>query len=175
MRSLKPSKSFLALSCRALVICGSWNKQGFGKLLFASALVESRMGAVAWGLWPTPRFPSPLIKPDVPISGIRLSGWLHREARDGAARGRRWRHRTPRPRCMTSNVNRRLRGPLLLLPRPTPAVTTACCDAEAATLVHDGSPPVTANSPFRRAVPTTPADRVGARVDYFPTRAAFPT
>src|SRR5664279_684955 len=30
------------------------------------------MGAVAWGLWPTPRFPSPLIKPDEPISGIRL-------------------------------------------------------------------------------------------------------
>src|ERR1700674_4877051 len=28
--------------------------------------------------------------------------------------------------------------------------------------------------PFRRAVPTTPADRVGARVDCFPTRAAFP-
>jgi len=27
----------------------------------------------------TPRFPSPLIKPDVPISGIRLSDWLHRE------------------------------------------------------------------------------------------------
>src|SRR6266571_1287675 len=36
------------------------------------------MGAVAWGLWPSPRFPSPLIKPDVPISGIRLSDWLHR-------------------------------------------------------------------------------------------------
>ena len=34
--------------------------------------VESRMGAVAWGLWPTLRFPSPLIEPDVPISGIRL-------------------------------------------------------------------------------------------------------
>jgi hypothetical protein len=28
--------------------------------------------------------------------------------------------------------------------------------------------------PFRRAVPTTPADRMGARVDCFPTRAAFP-
>ena len=41
------------------------------------------MGAVAWGLWPSPRFPSPLIKPDVPISGIRLSDWLHRKARDG--------------------------------------------------------------------------------------------
>jgi hypothetical protein len=35
----------------------------------------------------------------------------------------------------------------LLLPRPTPAVTTAYCDAEAATLVRDGSPPVTANHP----------------------------
>jgi hypothetical protein len=34
------------------------------------------MGAVAWGLWPMP--PSPLIKSDEPISGIRLSDWLHR-------------------------------------------------------------------------------------------------
>jgi len=48
--------------------------------------------------WPSLRFPSPLIKPDVPISGIRLSGWLHREARDVAARGKRWRHRTPSSR-----------------------------------------------------------------------------
>ena len=29
-------------------------------------------------------------------------------------------------------------------------------------------------SPFRRAVPTTPADRAGARVDCFPAHAAFP-
>jgi hypothetical protein len=43
------------------------------------------MGAVAWAFWPSPRFPSPLIKPDVPISGIRLSVRLHREARDRAA------------------------------------------------------------------------------------------
>jgi len=35
--------------------------------------VESRMGAVAWGNLPTLRFPSPLIKPDVPNYGIRLS------------------------------------------------------------------------------------------------------
>src|SRR5229473_3595224 len=47
-----------------------------------SVQVESRMGAVAWGLWPSPRFPSPLIKPGVPISGTRLSDWLHREAYD---------------------------------------------------------------------------------------------
>lgn len=38
------------------------------------------MGAVPWGLWPTPRFPSPLIKPGVPNSGTRLSDWLHRKA-----------------------------------------------------------------------------------------------
>ena len=30
-----------------------------------------------------------LTDPDVPISGIRLSGWLHREARHVAARGKR--------------------------------------------------------------------------------------
>jgi hypothetical protein len=28
--------------------------------------------------------PSSLIKPDVPISGIRLSDWFHRKARGGA-------------------------------------------------------------------------------------------
>jgi hypothetical protein len=28
--------------------------------------------------------------------------------------------------------------------------------------------------PFQRAEPTTPADRAGARVDYFPAHAAFP-
>jgi hypothetical protein len=47
------------------------------------ALVESKMGAVAWGLWPTPRFPSPLIEPDVPISAIRLTDWFHRKAHVG--------------------------------------------------------------------------------------------
>jgi len=40
-------------------------------------------------------------------------------------------------------------------------------------------PPVTGlprlpEPPFRRAVPTTPADRAGARVDCFPAHAAFP-
>src|SRR5262249_27007749 len=58
------------------------------------------MGAVAWDLWPSPRFPSPLIKPDVPISGIRLSGWLHRKAHDGAARRERSKHwRAPPSLC----------------------------------------------------------------------------
>jgi hypothetical protein len=59
------------------------------------ALVESRMGAVAWGLWPALRFPSPLIETDMPISGIRLSDWFHREAHAGALRGRRSRRSKP--------------------------------------------------------------------------------
>src|ERR1700720_2251567 len=43
-----------------------------------AAKVELRMGVVARGLRPTPRFPSPLIKPDEPISGVRLPGLVHR-------------------------------------------------------------------------------------------------
>src|SRR5277367_3131729 len=63
-------------------------------------------------------------------------------------------HQSPPPHHLQKRT--RSRGPLLhrrypastlLLPRPTPAVTTAWCDAEAATLVRDGSPPVTTNHP----------------------------
>ena len=57
--------------------------------------VESRMGAVAWGQWPAPRFPSPLIEPDVPVSGIRLSDWLHRKAHGVTDQGRRSRRSRP--------------------------------------------------------------------------------
>jgi hypothetical protein len=44
---------------------------------------------------------------------------------------------------------------------------------EAASPVQNGSPPLPA-SPSRRAMPITPADRMGAYVDYLPIRAAFP-
>jgi hypothetical protein len=44
----------------------------------------------------TLRFPSPLIEPDVPISGIRLSDWLHRKAHGARDQGRRSRRSTPR-------------------------------------------------------------------------------
>jgi hypothetical protein len=40
--------------------------------------VEDERGSL--GHAATLRFSSPLIEPDVPISGIRLSDWLHREA-----------------------------------------------------------------------------------------------
>src|SRR5215212_5626655 len=52
--------------------------------------VESRTGAVA-----LPRFPSPLIKPDVRISRIRLSDWLHLQAHGGGPRWTRRSWRTP--------------------------------------------------------------------------------
>src|SRR6202451_4032922 len=46
-------------------------------------------------------------------------------------------------------------------------------DVEAATLAVTGLPRLP-DPPFRRAVPTTPADRTGARVDCFPAHTAFP-
>jgi hypothetical protein len=52
-----------------------------------------------------------LIEPDVPISGIRLSDWLHCRAHDGTHQGRRSRHSTPRSPCNTAKEN-------LWFPRP---------------------------------------------------------
>jgi hypothetical protein len=46
--------------------------------------VEDGRGGL--GLVATPRFPSPLIKPDVQISRIRLSDRLHLTAHGGAPR-----------------------------------------------------------------------------------------
>jgi hypothetical protein len=155
----------------------------------------------------TLRFPSPLIEPDVRISRIRLSDWLHRQAHreeltPQAASARRalflrlsiqlslkdpdhsrccQAHRqSPSPRLLRKRA--RSQGPLLrrhypastlVRPCPTPALAAACRDVEAATLALTGLPRLP-EPPFRRAVPTTPADRAGARVDCFPARAAFP-
>jgi len=87
---------------------------------------------------------------------------------------------SPSPRLLRKRT--RSQGPLLrryysastlLRPCPTPAVAAACRDVEAATLTVTGLPRLP-EPPFRRAAPTTPADRAGARVDCFPARAAFP-
>src|ERR1700694_4499550 len=61
----------------------------------------------------------------------------------------------------------------LIRPCPTPAMAAACRDVEAATLPMTGLPRLP-EPPFRRAVPTTPADQADAHVDCFPTHAAFP-
>ena len=49
----------------------------------ANGRVEERRGSL--GHSAAPRLPSPLIKPDVPISSIRLSDWLHLNAIGGLA------------------------------------------------------------------------------------------
>jgi hypothetical protein len=71
------------------------------------AHVESRTGAVR-DLLAVARFPFPLIKPDVRISRIRLSDWLHRKAH---GRGPRWTRRkrsTPISPKTTASEKRRV-------------------------------------------------------------------
>ncbi len=51
--------------------------RGGGRLPVAMA---GAFAAAPQSGWPWPRFPSPLIEPDVRISRIRLSDWLHRKA-----------------------------------------------------------------------------------------------
>ena len=154
------------------------------------------------------RFLSPLIKPDVPISGIRLSDWLHRKAHDTrpsmqmlcdntqivtvfALRYSSHQCRlismvligirqspiigffesTPEVRVPCSagiTQHQRSYDPVRLPPGP-PSKTTLRSRPSSQT----GLPRLPA-SPFRRAVPTTSADQVGAHVDCFPTHAAFP-
>src|SRR5580658_9807722 len=66
---------------------------------------EGRGGCEALGQWL--RFPSPLIKPDVRISRIRLSDWVHCKARGGGSRCKRLSWRTPRSPKICARENRR--------------------------------------------------------------------
>ena len=61
----------------------------------------------------------------------------------------------------------------VIRPCPTPARSIAASDVEAATSDRTGIPRLPA-SPFQRAAPNTPGDRMAARVDCFAIRAAFP-
>src|ERR1700704_5638115 len=60
---------------------------------FAFGRVEDGRGSL--GHSATLHFPTPLVEPEVPISGIRLSDWLHRKAHDGAVSRRRSRRSRP--------------------------------------------------------------------------------
>jgi hypothetical protein len=78
---------------------------------------------------------------------------------------------TPEVRALRSaGITRHQRSydPVRLPPRPPPVATLRPLPSPVTGLPRLPEPP------FRRAVPTTPADRAGARVDYFPARAAFP-
>jgi hypothetical protein len=80
------------------------------------------------------RFPSPLIKPDVRVSRIRLSGWLHRVAHGGGPKWTRRRRRTPSAPNTASGGKRRCRA-------------RAPCDGEPGSTErgdrHDCPPPAT--------------------------------
>ena len=73
------------------IVPGAAKKRTFPEVAFGR--VEDRRGSL--GHLATLRFPSSLIEPDVPISGIRLSDWFHREAHSVAARGKRSRRSRP--------------------------------------------------------------------------------
>src|SRR5262249_22783336 len=66
-----------------------FNKQNPGGAIGGGSIGRVEDGRGRLGHAATLRFPSPLVEPDVPISGIRLSDWLHREAHNGTVRGRR--------------------------------------------------------------------------------------
>ncbi len=65
--------------------------------------VEDERGAGVPG-----RFSSPLVKPDVRVSRIRLSDWLHREAHGGGPRWTRRRCSTPSAPNTASREKRRV-------------------------------------------------------------------
>ena len=78
---------------------------------------------------------------------------------------------TPEVRVLSSTGITRLQrsyDPVRLPPVPPPEATLRPLPS------HQTGLPRLPEPPFRRAVPTTPADRAGALVDCFPAHAAFP-
>src|SRR5262249_8995892 len=82
-------------------------------------------------------------------------------------------HLRKRTRSQGPLLNWHCPASTLVRPCPTSALAAACRDVEAATLTVTGLPRLP-KPPFRRAVPTTPADRAGADVDCFSAHTAFP-
>src|SRR5258708_17036941 len=72
----------------------------------------------------TLRFPSPLIKPDEPISGIRLSDWLHRKAHGAQTNRTRLRH-GEQLSFATRHSNLRRRLSLMVFAGSSPITTTS--------------------------------------------------
>src|SRR5260370_4375977 len=174
---------------------GAVRKGSFGR-------VEDGRGSL--GHSATLRFPSPLIEPALPISGIRLSDWLHREVHgeqtnrtrlrcgllrpstqqspaapviDGVCRLIANHHdlaifeSAPEVRALSSASITRLQrsyGPVRLPPWPPPFATSRPLPSPLTGL------PRLPESPFRRAVPTTPAHQTPPRAAFSPAHAAFP-
>jgi hypothetical protein len=87
------------------------NSRKYGELAGSGELLKHRPGCRVEdgrGGGMPPRFPSPLIKPDVRISRIRLSDWLHRKAHGGGSKPTRRRWSTPRVPNTASRGKRRV-------------------------------------------------------------------
>ena len=105
--------------------------------------VESRRGAVAWALWASLRFLSPLIKPDVRISRIRLPDRLHLKAHGGGPRWTRRRRITPNSPNATVSGKRLVPRDDTLWPVPPSPLRRASSEGSGASRVLSGSSPVT--------------------------------
>jgi hypothetical protein len=77
----KPTRQRGLLRARRERPCASCAAEQSDELAASNCRVEDRRGGL--GHVATLRFLSSLIKPDVPISGIRLSDQLHRKAHGG--------------------------------------------------------------------------------------------
>src|SRR3982075_829296 len=83
------------------------------------------------------------------------------------------RHLRKRTRSQGPFLSQHYPASTVIRPRPTPAMAAAFATLRPLPSPLTGLPRLP-EPPFRRAVPTTPADRAGARVDCFPARTAFP-
>jgi len=93
----------------------------------------------------TPRFPSPLIKPDVPISSIRLSDWLHcRLTEERCALGLSG--TTPNFPNTTSSPKRWVPRECTCCRRLSSPYSTAFSGVSGSYLVFSGSSPITSPS-----------------------------
>src|SRR3954470_13484055 len=88
----RPPRGFAAFGARSPEL-GATSPQFITPTLVAAGRVEGGRGGL--GHAASPRFPSPLVKPDVRISRIRLSDWLHPKAHGGGPRCTRRRRSTP--------------------------------------------------------------------------------
>src|SRR5258708_5527447 len=131
---------------------------------FTARYTESKLTARGFGTVSNSPSPSTQQSPAAPvIDGVcrLIANHLHLAIFESA----------PEVRALSSASITRLQrsyGPVRLPPWPPPFATSRPLPSPLTGL------PRLLEPPFRRAVPTTPADQTGARVDCFPAHAAFP-
>jgi hypothetical protein len=105
---------------------------------FPTSFIEGHTGSdpTARGICTANNFPSPLDTATSNGSGLQRCCQAYRQSP-------RPRHLRKRTGSQGPLLRRRYPASTLVRPCPTPVMVAACCDVEAATLAHDGSPPIT--------------------------------